>query len=44
VRPENHASKRVLAKVGLVFVAREHHYDADVELWEATSASVAARS
>jgi RimJ/RimL family protein N-acetyltransferase len=35
VRPGNEASKNVLAKVGFSFVAHEHHYDQDVELWEA---------
>jgi ribosomal-protein-alanine N-acetyltransferase len=33
VRPENEASKRVLAKAGLHFERLEHHYGADVELW-----------
>jgi RimJ/RimL family protein N-acetyltransferase len=37
VRPGNEASKNVLAKVGFTFVAHEHHYDQDVELWEARS-------
>ena len=35
VRPGNKASKNVLAKAGFSFVAHEHHYDEDVELWEA---------
>ena len=33
VRPENEASKRVLAKAGLHPDGLEHHYGADVELW-----------
>ena len=33
VRPENEASKRVLAKAGLHPEGLEHHYGADVELW-----------
>lgn len=33
VRPENAASKRVLAKAGLQPIGRAHHYDADVEMW-----------
>jgi RimJ/RimL family protein N-acetyltransferase len=37
VRPGNDASKNVLAKAGFAFVAHEHHYDEDVELWEARS-------
>jgi RimJ/RimL family protein N-acetyltransferase len=37
VRPGNEASKNVLAKVGFTFVADEHHYDQDAELWEARS-------
>jgi len=35
VRPENTASQNVLAKLGFRPVAVEHHYGADVELWEA---------
>jgi RimJ/RimL family protein N-acetyltransferase len=38
VRPENTASQNVLAKLGFRPVAVEHHYGADVELWEATAA------
>jgi ribosomal-protein-alanine N-acetyltransferase len=37
VRPENEASKRVLAKAGLQFEGLEHHYEADVELWSLES-------
>ena len=33
VRPENEASKRVLAKAGLHPDGPAHHYGADVELW-----------
>ena len=33
VRPENEASKRVLAKAGLHPEGLAHHYGADVELW-----------
>ena len=44
VRPENEASKRVLAKAGLHFVRRAHHYDADVELWAAHRADERARA
>jgi [ribosomal protein S5]-alanine N-acetyltransferase len=33
VRPENEASKRVLAKAGLHPERLAHHYGADVELW-----------
>jgi [ribosomal protein S5]-alanine N-acetyltransferase len=33
VKPENEASKRVLAKAGLHLEGREHHYGAEVELW-----------
>jgi RimJ/RimL family protein N-acetyltransferase len=41
VRPDNEASKRVLAKAGLHYVADEHHYGEDVELWEARSTTKA---
>jgi RimJ/RimL family protein N-acetyltransferase len=34
VRPENTASQNVLDKLGFRSVAVEHHYGADVELWE----------
>ena len=37
VRPGNDASKNVLAKAGFAFVAHGHHYDEDVERWEARS-------
>jgi RimJ/RimL family protein N-acetyltransferase len=33
VRPENEASKRVLAKAGLHPEGLAHHYGADGELW-----------
>ncbi len=33
VRPENAASRRVLAKAGLQPRGRGRHYDADVEVW-----------
>ncbi len=33
VRPENHASQRVLAKAGLRPRGTGHHYGADVEIW-----------
>ncbi len=33
VRPENAASRRVLAKAGLHPVGTGHHYGADVEVW-----------
>ena len=38
VRPDNKASQNVLAKLGFRPVAVEHHYGADVQLWEATAA------
>jgi RimJ/RimL family protein N-acetyltransferase len=34
VRPENTASQGVLAKLGFRPVAVEHHYGAEVQLWE----------
>jgi ribosomal-protein-alanine N-acetyltransferase len=38
VRPENEASKRVLAKAGLHPEGLAHHYGADVELWSMDAA------
>lgn len=38
VRPDNHASKRVLEKAGLRYERMAHHYDADVEFWSARAA------
>jgi RimJ/RimL family protein N-acetyltransferase len=40
VRPENEASKRVLAKAGLHPDGLEHHYGADVELWSMDATEV----
>ncbi len=37
VRPDNAASKRVLAKAGLRKAGEGHHYGADVELWEVSA-------
>jgi RimJ/RimL family protein N-acetyltransferase len=43
VRPENEASKRVLAKAGLHAEGLEHHYGADVELWSMDAAEAEVR-
>ena len=43
VRPENEASKRVLAKAGLHAEGLAHHYGADVELWSMEAAEAEAR-
>jgi ribosomal-protein-alanine N-acetyltransferase len=40
VRPENHSSQRVLAKLGFEFLRNAHYYDFDVQFWRVQAGGV----